>query len=73
MTIKLGVIAHATPDNGGSYQYTLSMLQALQHATGYEITVYGNPKNPDFADLDFPISPFSESRALGDTKSTLSC
>jgi glycosyltransferase involved in cell wall biosynthesis len=61
--IKLGVLAHATPDTGGAYQYTLSMLQALQHTTGFEVTVYGNPKNPDFADLDFPICPFSESRA----------
>ena len=34
MTIKLGVLALAGPDNGGTYQYTLSMLQALQHTSG---------------------------------------
>ena len=63
MTIKLGVLALAGPDNGGTYQYTLSMLQALQHTSGLEITLYGNPKNPDFAELGYPIHNFAESRA----------
>lgn len=62
MTIKLGVLALAGPDNGGTYQYTLSMLQALRHTSGYEITLYGDPENPDFARLGYPISRFMESR-----------
>jgi glycosyltransferase involved in cell wall biosynthesis len=62
LTIKLGVLALAGPDNGGTYQYTLSMLQALRHTSGFEITVYGNPQNPDFAELGYPICQFAESR-----------
>ena len=63
MTIKLGVLALAGPDNGGTYQYTLSMLQALRHTSGSEITLYGDPQNPDFAELGYPIRRFAESRA----------
>jgi glycosyltransferase involved in cell wall biosynthesis len=62
VTIKLGVLALAGPDNGGTYQYTLSMLQALQHVDGFEITLYGDPQNPDFAKLGYPIRRFTESR-----------
>ena len=63
MTIKLGVVALAGPDNGGTYQYTLSMLQALQYTRGLQVTIYGDPQNPDFARLGYPVSPFVESRA----------
>jgi glycosyltransferase involved in cell wall biosynthesis len=62
VTIKLGVLALAGPDNGGTYQYTLSMLQALHHTSGFDITLYGDPKNPDFAKLGYPIHGFTESR-----------
>jgi len=63
VTIKLGVIALAGPDNGGTYQYTLSMLQALSHADGLDITVYGDSQNPDFLKLGYPIRHFTESRS----------
>ena len=63
MTIKLGVLALAGPENGGTYQYTLSILQALRHTSGFEITVYGDPQNADFIGLGYPIRPFAESRA----------
>jgi glycosyltransferase involved in cell wall biosynthesis len=63
VTIKLGVVALAGPDNGGTYQYTLSMLQALQYTRGLQVTIYGDPQNPDFARLGYPVSPFVESRA----------
>jgi glycosyltransferase involved in cell wall biosynthesis len=62
LTIKLGVLALAGPDNGGTYQYTLSMLQALQHISGFEITLYGDPQNRDFIELSYPISRFTETR-----------
>jgi glycosyltransferase involved in cell wall biosynthesis len=62
VTTKLGVVALAGPDNGGTYQYTLSTLQALRHTTGFAVTLYGNPDNPDFRRLGFPIAPFSETR-----------
>jgi glycosyltransferase involved in cell wall biosynthesis len=60
---KLGVVVLAGPDLGGTYQYTLSMLQALRHTSGFEITLYGDPQNPDFVKTGYPISRFSESRA----------
>src|ERR1700691_1434505 len=63
VTIKLGVLALAGPDNGGTYQYTLSMLQALRHTSGFQITLYGDPQNPDFAKLGYPIHSYAESRA----------
>jgi len=63
VTTKLGVVALAGPDNGGTYQYTLSMLQGLQHITGFEITLYGDPANPDFTKFGYPIQRFAESHA----------
>jgi glycosyltransferase involved in cell wall biosynthesis len=63
LTTRLGVLALAGPDNGGTYQYTLSMLQALRHVSGYEVTLYGDPQNPDFAELGYPMVRFTESRA----------
>jgi glycosyltransferase involved in cell wall biosynthesis len=62
LTIKLGVLALAGPDNGGTYQYTISMLQALQHTSGFEITIYGDPQNRFFTDLGYPVRRFTESR-----------
>ena len=59
-TKKLGVLALADPGNGGTYQYTLAMLQGLQHVSGFEITIYGNPDNPDLAAYGCPIIPFGE-------------
>lgn len=63
MTTKLGVIALAAAEHGGTYQYTLSTLQALRHAKGLDVTVYGDPENRDFKGLGFPIKRFEESRA----------
>ncbi len=63
MTIKLGVVALAGPANGGTYQYTLSMLQALRHVGGFDITLYGDAGNRDFVELGYPVSHFEESRA----------
>jgi glycosyltransferase involved in cell wall biosynthesis len=59
---KLGVIALAGTDNGGTYQYTLSMLQALRHTSGFDITLYGDPQNKDFVELGYPIRAFAEPR-----------
>ena len=59
---KLGVIVLATPNSGGTYQYSLSMLEALRHAHGYEITLYADPSNQDLLRLGFPIRRFGEPR-----------
>ena len=63
MTTKLGVVALAGPDHGGTYQYTLSTLQALRHMTGFAVTIYGDADNADFRRLGFPIVSFSEQRS----------
>ena len=47
MTTRLGVLVLARPENGGTYQYTLSMLQALRHTSGFDITLYGDPTDPE--------------------------
>jgi glycosyltransferase involved in cell wall biosynthesis len=60
---KLGVLVLATPDHGGTYQYSLSMLEALRLAHGYEITLYADPSNQDLARLGYPVRKFTESRA----------
>jgi len=57
---KLGVLATAGPGNGGTYQYTLSMLDALRYASGIAVTLYGDPQNPDCQKLGFPIVGFRE-------------
>jgi len=62
VTIRLGVVALAGPRNGGTYQYSLSMLQALRHTAGFDITVYGDPQNRDFAAFGYPLRPFAEAR-----------
>ncbi|QPF93867.1 glycosyltransferase family 4 protein [Bradyrhizobium commune] len=62
MSVRLGVIALAGPNNGGTYQYTLAMLHGLQHVVGFDITLYGDPTNPDFLEFGYPIRPFEESR-----------
>jgi len=60
---KLGVLVLAVPDYGGTYHYTLSMLQALRHTEGFDITLYGDAQNPDFIKTGYPIAPFAESKA----------
>jgi glycosyltransferase involved in cell wall biosynthesis len=60
---KLGVLVLSRPELGGTYQYTLSMLEGLRHACGFEITLYGDPQNPDLVRTGYAISRFSESRA----------
>jgi glycosyltransferase involved in cell wall biosynthesis len=62
VTTRLGVIALAGPENGGTYQYTLSMLQALRHTEGFDITLYGDPDDAEFIRSGYPIKPFTESR-----------
>lgn len=60
---KLGFVALAEPDNGGTYQYTLAMLHGMQHVRGFDITLFGDPKNPDFVKLGYPIIRLTESYA----------
>jgi glycosyltransferase involved in cell wall biosynthesis len=60
---KLGVVALAGPGNGGTYQYTLAMLHGLQLVRGFEVTLFGDPANPDFVKLGYPVRSLGESYA----------
>lgn len=60
---RLGVVMRATPASGGTYQYSLSMLEALGHARGYDVTLYADSSNPDLARFKFPVRHFVEVRA----------
>lgn len=60
---RLGVVMRATPASGGTYQYSLSMLEALGHARGYDVTLYADSSNPDLARFKFPVRHFVEERA----------
>jgi glycosyltransferase involved in cell wall biosynthesis len=60
VTRRLGVVVTAGPDNGGTYQYSLAMVQSLQHVSGFDITLYGDPQNPDFTRFGYPIIPYRE-------------
>lgn len=59
---RLGVVMRATPASGGTYQYSLSMLEALGHVSGYDVTLYADPSNPDLARFAFPVRAFTEGR-----------
>ncbi|MCK1364152.1 glycosyltransferase family 1 protein [Bradyrhizobium sp. 62] len=59
---KLGVVVLSAPDLGGTYQYSLSMLEALRHTQAYEITLYADPSNKDLVKLGYPIRKFTEPR-----------
>ena len=60
---RLGVVMRATPASGGTYQYSLSMLEALGHIGGHDVTLYADPSNPDLARFKFPVRAFTEGRA----------
>ncbi|MDD1518418.1 glycosyltransferase family 4 protein [Bradyrhizobium sp. DASA03005] len=60
--IKLGVVALSKPELGGTYQYTLSTLEALRYLREFEITIYGDPSNGDYARLGYPVRRFTEKR-----------
>lgn len=60
---RLGVVMRATPGSGGTYQYSLSMLEALGHVSGYDVTLYADPSNPDLPRFNFPVRAFTEERA----------
>jgi len=66
---KLGVVALSTPAHGGTYQYTLSMIEALRHVRGFDITIYTNSNH--YSDVPFPLRPLANSR-LRQTAQTLS-
>src|SRR5260221_337047 len=53
---KLGVLVLSEPRNGGSYQYTLSMLEALKLCKELNVTLYTNFNNPHYDSIGFYVN-----------------
>lgn len=47
---------------GGTYQYSQSMLEGLRYSQGYEVTLYADPANRDFAQFGYPVRGYAETR-----------
>ncbi len=60
--MKIGLIAVATPSNGGTFQYTLSMIEALRQPAGHTVTIYTDTNHDYYQSLGFPTRPFVRSR-----------
>ncbi|MCG2671591.1 glycosyltransferase family 4 protein [Bradyrhizobium sp. GCM10023182] len=60
--IKLGVILLSRPEFGGTYQYSLSTLEALQYTKRFQVTIYGDPSNRDWRRWGHPVRPYVEGR-----------
>ncbi|OSI28345.1 glycosyltransferase family 4 protein [Bradyrhizobium canariense] len=60
--IKLGVILLSRPEFGGTYQYSLSTLEALQYTKRFQVTIYGDPSNRDLRRWGHPVKPYIERR-----------
>jgi glycosyltransferase involved in cell wall biosynthesis len=54
---NIGILALATPDHGGSFQYTLSMIEALLCLPENRYTLYTVPDNRAFDRFRLPIVP----------------
>ncbi|HEY0740057.1 MAG TPA: glycosyltransferase family 1 protein [Chryseosolibacter sp.] len=52
---KLGVLVLSRPENGGTFQYTLSMVEALTMMKGWSITLYTEADNSNYNSFGFPV------------------
>ena len=52
---KLGVLVSATPEHGGVYQYTLSILKALCSQKELSVTVYATKNVAPLYASKFPV------------------
>lgn len=56
------MILLSRPEFGGTYQYSMSTLEALQHTKLFQVTVYGDPSNRDLQQWGHPVKPYVERR-----------
>jgi glycosyltransferase involved in cell wall biosynthesis len=61
---RLGILALVEPDNGGVYQYALSLIEALRTLPGWQTTVYRARGSASFADPPLRELASSKSRSL---------
>jgi glycosyltransferase involved in cell wall biosynthesis len=52
---KVGILAVSTPLNGGTFQYTISMIDALRRLSEHECTIFTVADNHYYDNLGMPI------------------
>jgi glycosyltransferase involved in cell wall biosynthesis len=52
---KIGILAIATEDNGGTFQYTLKMVESLIHNKNYLYTIYTDINNTYYDNLGIEV------------------
>ena len=53
--IKIGILVIATPNNGGTFQYTLSYVEGVKRLKNFRITLYTSTENNYYNHLGLPI------------------
>lgn len=64
---RLAILALATPAHGGTFPYTLTMIEALRGLAEWDITVFGRDDCPQYRSLGLPVRSVS-----GSTRDSLS-
>ena len=59
---RLGILAVALPSNGGTFQYTLSMLHSIKKCGGFQVCIYTSRTNNCYDDLGLPVRRLDLSR-----------
>src|SRR5277367_4479662 len=52
---RIGIVAVSTPLKGGTFQYTLSMIDALRRLPEHDYTIFTTRENHHYNDLNLPI------------------
>jgi glycosyltransferase involved in cell wall biosynthesis len=52
---NVGIVATSTPATGGTFQYTIAMIDALRRIKTNQYTIFTPPSNHSFDTLGFPI------------------
>lgn len=65
--MKIGILVLATPNNGGTFQYTLSFVEGVKRLKNCNITLYTSSDNPHYNNLGLPIN-----RVMASSKKRLS-
>lgn len=52
---NVGIVAMSTPATGGTFQYTIAMIDALRRIKTNQYTIFTRPNNPSFDALGLPI------------------
>src|SRR5208282_819227 len=52
---SVGIVATSTPATGGTFQYTIAMIDALRRIRTNQYTIFTPPSNHSFDALGLPI------------------